>query len=181
MIKNEQSDIELYNDYINGNNDAFNIIVNRYRKKLISYIRRYVKNIETAEDISQEVFIYMFKSKKKYDFTYKFETYMYRIAKSRALNYIRRVQKECYLNHETIYKIDYIDDMDSILIKKEEIEKLLQNLNSLKKEYRDALYLKELKGFNYKEICYIMGKNMNQVKSLIHRARKALKQDKNSK
>lgn len=175
MNKNELSDIELYNDYINGNENAFNILVDRYRKKLISYIKRYIKNPETAEDISQEVFIYMFNAKKKYDFKYKFETYLYRIAKSRTINLIRKLKNEIYLDEINIIKTDYNNDIDSLLIKKEEIEQLLQMINNLKDDYKEVIYLKYLQGLNYKEICSITGKNIQQVKSLLHRARKILR------
>ena len=70
MKENKEVDKKLYNKFINGDENAFNIIVEKYRKTLISFIYKIVKDIELAEDITQEVFIYIYKTKKEYDFKY---------------------------------------------------------------------------------------------------------------
>ena len=63
-----KTDIELYKDFCNGSKEAFNIIIQRYRKPLIAFIMRYVKNIEVSEDLAQDAFLYMLVNKKEYDF-----------------------------------------------------------------------------------------------------------------
>lgn len=175
MKKDTLTDIELYYEYIDGNEEAFDILVNRYRKKLISYIMRFEKNVDTAEDLSQEVFLYMCKTKKRYDFKYKFETYLYRIAKSRTINYLNTKKNEISYDETFLIKSEKNYELDNMLIKKEEIDELYKKINNLKVDYKKAIYLKDLQGLSYKEICYLMNKNIHQVKSLIHRARKKLK------
>ena len=80
-LVNEKSDIELYKLFLEGDNEAFNTLIIRHRKKLTNFIIAYVKNIEIAEDIAQDSFLYMIINKVEYDFKYSFKTYLYTIAK----------------------------------------------------------------------------------------------------
>ena len=82
-------DKRLYNQFLNGNNNAFNYLISKYKNNVIYFISRYVKNIDVAEDIFQDVIVYILENKDKYNFDYSFKTYLYIIAKSRALNYIK--------------------------------------------------------------------------------------------
>ena len=59
-IQKEKTDIELYNGFLKGDKEAFNLIVKRYMKLLISFIMGYVKNQDVAEDLAQDTFLYMF-------------------------------------------------------------------------------------------------------------------------
>lgn len=93
----EKSDQELYLAFLKSDNEAFNTLVRKYRKSLISFIIKYVKNIETAEDLAQDTFVYMLINKKEYDFKYTFKTYLYTIAKSRAINYLKKEKRKLYL------------------------------------------------------------------------------------
>ena len=92
-----KSDQELYLLFLKNDNEAFNMLVKKYRKSLISFIIKYVKNIEIAEDLAQDAFVYMLINKKEYDFKYTFKTYLYTIAKSRAINYLKKKKRKLYL------------------------------------------------------------------------------------
>ena len=54
-----KTDAELYKEFLNGNEEAFNNIIRKYRKPLISFISRLVKSVEVAEDIAQDTFVYV--------------------------------------------------------------------------------------------------------------------------
>ena len=71
---NGKSDIELYKLFLKGDNDAFNYLIIKHRKMLTNFIMTYVKNIEIAEDIAQDSFMYMIINKVEYDFKYSFKT-----------------------------------------------------------------------------------------------------------
>ena len=93
MIKetiDKQTDEALYKDFLLGNKEAFNELIIRYRKLLTDFIMYYIKNNDIAEDIAQDSFLYMIINKKEYDFKYSFKTYLYTIAKSRTLNYLKK-------------------------------------------------------------------------------------------
>ena len=80
-----EEDKKLYKEYLNGNEEAFNKIVNKYKTNLIYFISTYVKDLDVAEDIFQDSIIYIIENKEKYDNKYSLKAYLYLIAKSRAL------------------------------------------------------------------------------------------------
>ena len=174
MKENKEVDKKLYNKFINGDENAFNIIVEKYRKTLISFIYKIVKDIELAEDITQEVFIYIYKTKKEYDFKYTLKTYLFITAKSRAINYLNSQKKEVTFEETNNPKL-YNESIDEYLIKKEEKDYLLKNIDNLKEDYRIVIHLREFEGFSYEEIAKILNKTTPQTKMLLHRARKSLK------
>ena len=174
MKENKEVDKKLYNKFINGDENAFNIIVEKYRKTLISFIYKIVKDIELAEDITQEVFIYIYKTKKEYDFKYTLKTYLFITAKSRAINYLNSQKKEVTFEETNNPKL-YNESIDDYLIKKEEKDYLFKNIDNLKEDYRIVIHLREFEGFSYEEIAKILNKTTPQTKMLLHRARKSLK------
>ena len=176
-ILDSKTDTELYREFLNGNKEAFNVIIQRYRKPLIAFIMRYVKNIEVSEDLAQDSFLYMLINKKEYDFKYTLKTYLYTIAKCRAINYLKKENKKIVFDESYIVDLDIEnndDNMDNNLIKKEQYQLLYDTLKKLKQEYQIAVYLADFQGFKYKEISKILNKTMPQTKMLIHRARKSL-------
>ena len=151
----EISDKELYKAYLKGDEEAFELLVKRHKNNIIYFISTYTKNIQIAEDISQDVFVYILLNKKQYDFRYSFKTYLYMIAKCRALNYIKKENK---------------------ILNIEEYENIKNIIKKLKPDYQEIIYLTTYEGFKYREVAKIMNKNMGQVKALLNRAKKKLKE-----
>ena len=173
-ILNQKTDVELYKSFLNGNKEAFNIIVKRYMKLLVSFIMGYVKNQDIAEDLAQDTFLYMLINKKEYDFKYTLKTYLYTIAKCRAINYLKKNKRLIHFEEQYIHNLDIID-LNENLIKEENKNKIHKAIKKLKYDYQVVIYLKDFQNFQYKEICKILNKTLPQTKMLIHRARKSLK------
>ena len=85
-----EEDKILYEKFLSGDENSFNLIVEKYKNNLIYFITRYVNNIEIAEDIFQDTILYILENKEKYDFKFSLKTYMYMIAKSRSINCINK-------------------------------------------------------------------------------------------
>lgn len=171
----KQSDIELYQKFLNGDNEAFNTLIIRYRKQLVFFVMKYVRSIEIAEDIVQDSFVYMIVNKVNYDFKYSFRTYIYTIAKSRTLNFLKSNSKVVFMSDvlENNYYNESID-IEEEYIKKEKNENLQKAIKKLKKEYQVVIYLYDFQGFKYKEISEILNQSMSKTKMMIHRAKKRL-------
>ena len=166
-----EEDKRLYNEFILGNNDAFEQIMNKYRENLIYFIQRIVKSFDVAEDIAQDVFVYVLINKKEYDFKYTLKTYLYTIGRSRAINYLKK-EKRCVslnLEHQGNYEIE------EIMFLNERKRNLKESINKLLPQHQLVIYLADIEELPYKEICKIMNKSMVQIKMLIYRARKNLK------
>ena len=171
----ELTDKELYQKYLKGDNNAFEEIVKKYKDHIIYFISRYTKNTDIAEDISQDVFVYLLVNKEQYDFKYSFKTYLYMIAKCRAINYINREKRAISgMNYENLYIED--NDLEEIVYKNEKTKEIRKVINKLKPDYQAVICLTSLEGFKYKEVAKIMDKNVGQIKVMLNRAKKKLKE-----
>ena len=153
--------------------DSFKKLILKYKNNLIYFLLKYVKNIEVAEDISQDVFVYLLVNKKKYDFKYSFKAYLFLIGKSRALNYLKKEKKKKEIIEKT--KIEVEPSLENYIFKNEVNEKLLKELKNLKPDYRDVIYLTNFESLSYKEAGKILGKSEKQIKSLLYNAKQSLK------
>lgn len=85
-----EEDIKLYKDFLLGNKEAFDKIMDKHRKNVIYFINSFIKNIDISEELAQDVFVYILINRKEYDFKYSMKTYLYTIARSRAINYLKK-------------------------------------------------------------------------------------------
>ena len=167
----ERTDKELYREFLLGNKECFEKIVIRHKDSIIYFIQRYVKSVDIAEDLAQDVFVYILANKKNYKFEYSLKTYLYTIAKSKALNYIKREKRIVALDEN---KFEDLEELEEKVFRNERAEKLKQSIKKLKTDYQNAIYLADIEELSYKEIAHVLKKTDSSVKVLIHRARKAL-------
>ena len=80
----------LYKKFLDGDNNSFEDLIMKYKKNLIYFITRYTKNMDISEDIFQDVVVFILENKDYFNFNYSFKTYMYMIAKSKAINWIKQ-------------------------------------------------------------------------------------------
>lgn len=172
---NEKTDIELYLSFINGDDNAFNEIIKRYRKQLVAFVIRYVKSIEVAEDLAQDTFVYVLMHRNEYNSKVSsLKSYLFLIAKCRAINYLKRNKRILDVSDEYMANMKDKFDLDDELLKADSKRQVYSAINKLKKEYRMVIYLRDIQDFQYKEISEILNITLPQTKILIHRARKAL-------
>lgn len=168
-------DKKLYNDYLNGEKEAFEILYNKYKNKIEYFIYNIVKDYQKAEDIAQETFIYVIQHKMRENSSFKY--YIYLVARSKALNYInvekrRNEITEKYLanDNEQIEK-----DVLDIITAEENKKELLESIELLDKRYKNAIYLVNIEGLSYEETSKILGETLQNTKNLIHRGKKQLR------
>lgn len=169
-----EEDKKLYNEFLNGNEKSFEKLIKKYEKNLIYFITRYVKNVDIAEDIYQSTMLYILENKEQYDFKYSFKTYMYLIAKSRALNYLKQKQNrgETQLLENTLQEEKLLEEA---IFSKERQEKIRKVILKMKEDYQLAIYLTKIEGLSYLETSVIMDKTEKQIKNLVYNATKKLR------
>ena len=91
-------DKKLYNDYLDGQKEAFEFLYNKYKKRIEYFIFNIVKDYQKAEDLTQETFIYVMQNKMKENVSFKY--YIYMIAKSRAINHIKIEKRRTEITEE---------------------------------------------------------------------------------
>lgn len=168
-------DKKLYNDYLNGEKEAFEILYNKYKNKIEYFIYNIVKDYQKAEDIAQETFIYVIQHQMRENSSFKY--YIYLVARIKALNYInvekrRNEITEKYLtnDNEQIEK-----DVLDIITTEESKKELLESIELLDERYKNAIYLVNIEGLSYEETSKILGETLQNTKNLIHRGKKQLR------
>lgn len=174
MIYNE--DKALYNQFKKGDKQALEKIVKKYEKNLKYFILKYVKSIDAAEDIFQSVIIYILENKEKYDDQYSLKTYLYTIAKSKALNYIKKQEREILEENDKNILQTEEKLLEDIILSKQRQEKIINVMKKMNNEYQQVIYLTIIEGLSYEETGQVMEKSTSQIKNLLHRARKKMKQ-----
>ncbi|MBU1062280.1 MAG: sigma-70 family RNA polymerase sigma factor [Candidatus Omnitrophica bacterium] len=133
---------------------------------------RIANNAKDAEEITQEVFIKVFKNLKSFSFRASFNTWVYRIAVNAAINFKKRASKE------ENKRVDYESRLNTELVDKgkdhasESLVKFL--LSNLSPEHRACIVLREMEGLSYEEISNVLRININTVRSRLKRARQKL-------
>ena len=152
-------DLELYNKYMNGEKEAFETLYNKYKNKIQYFTFNIVKNYEKAEDITQEVFIYILQNKVRENCSFKY--YIYLVARSRAYNYINQEKRRTEINEKySLLDSEEIQKDVSDLIEKQEREKeLTEAINMLDDKYKNTIYLTKIEGLSYKETAEILRTN----------------------
>ena len=170
------TDKKLYAQFLEGDDTSFEQLVVRHKSGIIYFLSRYTKSFEVAEDISQDVFVYLLLNKGKYDSQYSFKTYIYMIAKSRAINYVKKESRKVLVeNIEDIYAGGY--EIEEMVFSKETSENVRKVLSRLKREYQIVIHLVDFEYLSYSEVAGVMNKSESQIKSLVHSARKKLKKE----
>lgn len=169
------TDQKLYKEFLTGNMESFDKLVDKYRNTIVAFINTYVKEYDVSEDLAQDVFVYVLMNKKEYDFKYSMKTYFYTIARCRALNYLKRKSKIVYMEEGLINDVGTNQTEEKILAN-EEMKTILNSIDKIKSnQQRKVIYLVDIEDMSYKEAAKILDISLPQVKMTLHRARKSLK------
>lgn len=174
------SDEDLMEYFQHGKEPAFNELVKRYKDRLHNFLYRYTHNHQDCEDLVQETFLRVHKSRQSYERIAKFSTWMYTIALNLAKSLYKKNQR---MHKVSIHKDEgdpddfemMIEDAkilpDEQLHQKLSLEQLEKALMSLQNEFREVVILRDLQQLSYEEISDITGVPMGTVKSRINRGR----------
>ncbi len=179
-----ETDIDIIQQIIKGDMRSFESLVNDYKDKVLRICYSYTNDLEDAEDISQEVFIEVYKSIKKFRGQSSIGTWIFKIASNKSLDAIRkkkRIKRGEGLNTyiEEIKNEQWMepstDDPASILIKEQRKELLYVGLSRIPERQKEAYVLTQIEGMNQHMVSEIMGASVKSVESLVLRAKKKLK------
>lgn len=165
----------LYKEFLDGNKKSFEELILKYKNNLIFFITRYVKNIETAEDIFQDIAVYILENKDYYNFDYSFKTYIYMIAKSKTIDFIKK-QKNIDSIDDSNFELEDTKLLEEIILSKDRQKKIQNVMKKMLPEYQLVIYLTQIEGLSYKDTALIMNKKESQIKTLSFNARKRLRQ-----
>lgn len=177
------TDEQLILQFQNEDKGAYVEIVMRYKDRLVNFLYRFTGNRETAEDISQETFLKLFKNKDKYSEIAKFSTWLYTIALNEARTNFRKEKKHAAVSINDFYEDshnDYqirSDDYNPEDDANAETESfyIQKAINSLNEIHREIIVLRDIEELDYEEIAKTLDIPLGTVRSRINRARESLK------
>lgn len=177
------TDKELISEIVKGNQLYFKILVDQYQSLVLNTCYNFVHNTADAEDITQEVFIDVYLSIKKFKDQSKLSTWLYRIAVNKSLNFIRNNKKRSIFR--SIENFFFSNDYSSLEIPNEpdinnnledhELKKLnllREAIQKLSESQKIAFTLHKFENVPYKEIASIMDMSLASIEGLIFRANK---------
>ncbi len=161
------SDFELVRKYLDGDEQAFNEIVHRFREKIYWHARRMLGNHLDADEVTQEVIIVLYKKLKTFNFNSSLYTWIYRITSNLSINYLNKKKIKKFFSFDDTPQTDLTENADMVknLEDKEKLEKVEKALQSLPVKQREVFILRHFEGFSYKEISEMTGKKIGTLKA----------------
>ncbi len=168
---------ESYRRFLQGDRAAFSELIDLYNESLIFFIRRFVFDLSTAEDIAEDCFVALIVHPHRYNFRISLKTYLFTIARNKAVDYIRHHQviKEISLEETAEKSMEYISFEEEVL-REERKREFHQALDMLKEEFKTVLHLIYFEEISYENTGRVMKKSRKQIENLAYRARKELKE-----
>lgn len=168
-----------------GDIDSFELLVSSYDRKAYNIAFRMMGNEEDAKDMAQEAMIRVFRAIKDFKEQSSFATWLYRIVTNVCLDELRRRKKEMTVSLDNTIEtesgemhLEICSDRETpedAYERLEQRELIADAINQLTEEYRSVIILRDVHGFSYEEIAFMLDCSLGTVKSRINRARNLLK------
>ena len=181
------SDADIMLRVKTGDQSAFEYLVQKYRRPIVSFMYRMARNAAAAEDLAQEVFLRVYRSRESYEATAKFTTWLYRIATNLAVNHARDTRHE---RPELQVSLDEPDEdtgttlevpdsslnAEQAIVRRERMMAIRQKVEALPEQQRLAVIMHKYQQMDYKQISEVLKKSESATKSLLFRAYETLRE-----
>ena len=182
----QSSDAEVMLRVKAGDEQAFAYLVDKYRRPMIGFMYRMAHNSAAAEELAQEVFLRVYRSRETYKAEAKFSTWLYRIATNLAVNHARDTRRErpevtVSLDEpdtETGLTMDVADahlSAEQNLLRRERLAAIRQHVQALPERQRLAVIMHKYQGMDYRQIGEVLKLSEAATKSLLFRAYETLR------
>jgi RNA polymerase sigma-70 factor, ECF subfamily len=168
---------------LDGDEEAFGLLVRRYQRRLTAFLSQLVGDLELARELSQEAFVRAWSALSRFDPKYRFSTWLFRIAHNLGIDQLRRRR----LKTVSLYRTDAEGDEGEVIVpdaKKDPLghlenhalaSELRQVIDELRPEYRELVLLRHFAGLSYQEIADFKEMPLGTVKNKLFRAHSVLR------
>jgi RNA polymerase sigma-70 factor, ECF subfamily len=171
-----------------GDDSAFDYLVQKYRRPIINFMYRMAHNSAAAEDLAQEVFLRVYRSRANYEPTAKFTTWLYRIATNLGVNYARDTRHE---RPENVMNLDEPDtetgqapdladktaNVEEEILRRERLAAIKAKVEALPERQKMAVLMHKYQQMDYRQIAEVLKLSESATKSLLFRAYETLRQE----
>jgi len=181
------SDAEVMLRVAAGDTGAFDYLVEKFRRPMISFMYRMTRNQSVAEELAQEVFLRVYRSRQSYAASAKFTTWLYRIATNLAVNHARDTKYERPENTvnidepdtDTGLTVDVADkslNAEQVILRRERLAAIRKHIEALPERQRAAVLMHKYQNMDYKQIAGVLKLSESATKSLLFRAYETLRE-----
>jgi RNA polymerase sigma-70 factor (ECF subfamily) len=177
------TDAQLLQRYRDGDEHAFEEIVNRYKNSLYAFLRRFVNRQDIVEDVFQETFLQLYASRDSFDSDRPLRPWLFTIAANKAKDALRKIQRQASMSMGTLadagdVSIDEVVNIltsyettpESEISQEETAQRVRQIIAEMPENLRGILILAYFEQFSYKHIAEILSIPIGTVKSRLHTA-----------
>lgn len=186
-VLEQLSDAEVMLRVAQGDDAAFDYLVDKFRRPIVSFMYRTTHNQGTAEELAQEVFLRVYRSRETYEASAKFTTWLYRIATNLAVNNARDTKHERAENQVSIDEpdeesgttMDIADQRMTVeqqMLRNERLAAIRKVVEALPERQRMAVLMHKYQNMDYKEIAAVLKLSESATKSLLFRAYESLRE-----
>jgi len=182
-MSERELDLQLIKRIQEGEQEAFSLLVRKYQTRVANILTRYVRSSGDIPDVSQEVFIKVYRSLPNFRGDSAFYTWLFRITVNTAKNYLTSQSRRPPASDIDAEEADSYDGSGALkdeenpeaILHSQEVKRVILNaISNLPDELKSAITLRELEGMSYDEIAQIEGCPIGTVRSRIFRAREAI-------
>jgi RNA polymerase sigma-70 factor (ECF subfamily) len=181
--QSSREDDVLIEEAISGSEGAYTALVNKYQRGLSFHISKMVKDQSRVEDLVQETFVKAFNNIQRYNTSYAFSTWLYRIGTNHTIDYLRKKKLQT-LSIDAPVKAgdedmkmqlrDHTSKTDRKIIRSERQKLVRDAIENLPEKYRDVIKLRHMQEMTYQEIVEVLDRPLGTVKAHLFRAREML-------
>src|SRR6266851_8520974 len=182
------SDAEMMLRVKAGDDSAFDYLVQKYRRPMVGFMYRMARNTAAAEDLAQEVFLRVYRSRANYEASAKFSTWLYRIATNLGVNHARDTRHERAENtmnldepdSETGTTPDLADKEPNVeegILRRERLAAIRQKVEALPERQKLAVLMHKYQEMDYRQIADVLKLSESATKSLLFRAYETLRNE----
>lgn len=176
---------KLIKDALAGDSKSFERLMRLYSRKIYSFVYRMVRDEETANELVQDFFIKIYTVLHKYNFTYKFSTWAYRICYNLVIDHVRKNQVSVdslddeFVTQKALHESDnYVSDNGFDQLEQAEIRELVwDSVEKIPLKFRELVLLRYLDGLKYEEIAEITDLPVGTIKNRIFKAKELLREE----
>jgi RNA polymerase sigma-70 factor, ECF subfamily len=155
-----------------GDQSAFDYLVQKYRRPLVNFMYRMARNSAVAEDLAQEVFLRVYRSRESYEASAKFTTWLYRIATNLAVS----LDEPDEDTGSTADVADSAITAEEAMVRRERLSAIRSKVEALPERQRLAVIMHKYQQMDYKRIAEVLKLSESATKSLLFRAYEALRE-----
>ena len=171
----EQPDSELVRQIQSGDDAAFDELMRRYKRPVVSFVFRMLGNAEDAADIAQDVFVRVYQNLDTYRSSTKFSTWLFASARNAAIDRLRWRARHPTESMESAPELTMSSGTAEDVAAREVGAEIAAALDKLPEDQRTALVLSEYQGMSYAEIAAVMRCSEKSVESRLYRAKQTLR------